>query len=74
MKQALECVSGMQDILPLELEEQYGFVPYAQAVQTMHFPLTKEGFVQARERFVFEEFLVFILTLRRMIHSESRAA
>ena len=74
VKQALECVSEMQDILPLELEEQYGFVPYARAVQTMHFPLTKEGFVQARERFVFEEFLVFILTLRRMKHSESRAA
>ena len=39
----------------------------------MHFPEDKEHFAAARERFVFEEFLVFILSLRRMKESENRA-
>lgn len=39
----------------------------------MHFPREKEDFVRARKRFVFEEFLLFILSLRRMKESENRS-
>ena len=72
VKQALDCVSEKMNILPRKVEEKYGFPPYVQAVQTMHFPQNKESFIRARERFAFEEFLIFILSLRRMKHSEIR--
>ncbi len=72
VKQALDCVSEKMNILPRKVEEKYGFPPYVQAVQTMHFPQNKESFICARERFAFEEFLIFILSLRRMKHSETR--
>ena len=72
VKQALDCVSEKMNILPRKVEEKYGFPPYVQAVQTMHFPQNKESFIRARERFAFEEFLIFILSLRRMKHSETR--
>ena len=72
VKQALDCVSEKMNILPRKVEEKYGFPPYVQAVQTMHFPENKESFIRARERFAFEEFLIFILSLRRMKHSEIR--
>ena len=72
VKQALDCVSEKMNILPRKVEEKYGFPPYVQAVQTMHFPENKESFIRARERFAFEEFLIFILSLRRMKHSETR--
>lgn len=72
VKQALDCVSKKMNILPRKVEEKYGFPPYVQAVQTMHFPENKESFICARERFAFEEFLIFILSLRRMKHSETR--
>ena len=72
VKQALDCVSEKMNILPRKVEEKYGFPPYVQAVQTMHFPENKESFICARERFAFEEFLIFILSLRRMKHSETR--
>ena len=72
VKQALDCVSEKMNILPRKVEEKYGFPPYVQAVQTMHFPQNKESFICARERFAFEEFLIFILSLRRMKHSEIR--
>lgn len=73
VKQALECVSETQNILPSDIEEKQGFLSCSEAVQTMHFPDSKDSFMRARERFVFEEFLIFVLTLRTMKHSESRA-
>ena len=73
VKQALGCVSEKLNILPRKVEETYGFPPYTQAVKMMHFPENKESFIRARERFAFEEFLVFILSLRQMKHSGARA-
>lgn len=73
VKQAFACIDDIADILPRDLEEQYEFLPWKQALLTMHFPDSKASFIKARERVVFEEFLVFILTLRRVKHSESRA-
>lgn len=74
VKQALECVCRIENLLPAHMEERYGFLPCAEAIRDMHFPVDKECFVKARERFVFEEFLVFILTLRRMKRSGDRAS
>lgn len=65
-RQALSYADDSQDILPAELVRRYGFLPYAEAVSRMHFPESKEDYIRARERFVFEEFLVFILSLKRM--------
>lgn len=73
VRQALECADDKMDILPLELSVKYHFPPYKEAVRNMHFPDDKEHFAAARERFVFEEFLVFILSLRRMKESGNRA-
>ena len=73
VRQALEAVDESQDILPPSLSAAHRFLPYCEAVQKMHFPENKEEFIQARERFVYEEFLVFILALRRMKEKENRA-
>lgn len=73
VRQALACADEKMDILPAELSGKYLFPPYEEAVRNMHFPEDKEHFAAARERFVFEEFLVFILSLRRMKESENRA-
>ncbi|HJB81808.1 MAG TPA: ATP-dependent DNA helicase RecG [Candidatus Mediterraneibacter intestinavium] len=73
VRQALECVNARQDILPEALTEKYHFMPYEAAVRRMHFPESKEGFLEARKRFVFEEFLIFTLSLRRLKDREDRA-
>ena len=73
VRQSLEAVDDSLDILPAGLAEKYGFFPYSEAVRRMHFPEDKDAFIRARERFVYEEFLVFILSLRRMKASENRA-
>ena len=73
VRQALECADDKMDILPAEMSMKYHFPPYKEAVRNMHFPEDKEHFAAARERFVFEEFLVFILSLRRMKEAGNRA-
>lgn len=72
VQQALQHVDPRNDILPAYLSEKYGFMNYEDAVRNMHFPTRRENFAVARERFVFEEFLVFILSLRRIKESENR--
>lgn len=64
---------SVNDILPQEIETSFHFMTYKKAIRCMHFPASKEEYTRARERFVFEEFLVFILSLRRIKDSESRA-
>ncbi len=73
VRQALGCAEKKMDILPEALSGKYHFPPYETAVRNMHFPGNKEEFAAARERFVYEEFLVFILSLRRMKESGNRA-
>ena len=73
VRQALDCAGDRQDILPESLARKYSFMPYDEAVRKMHFPGNKGEFAAARERFVFEEFLVFVLSLRRLRDEESWA-
>ena len=72
VRQAMENCPVLDDYLPQELEDEYGFVPFEQALRQMHFPESKESFAEARKRFVFEEFLVFILSLRQIRKSQDR--
>lgn len=73
VKQALVFLDDEQDILPEELRLKYSFPKYEESICAMHFPREKEDFIRARKRFVFEEFLLFILSLRRMKESENRS-
>ena len=73
VRQALRFADRSMDILPENLARRHRFLPYAEAVEKMHFPESKEEFIRARERFVYEEFLIFILSLRRMKENDSRA-
>lgn len=73
MKQALAECTARDSVLPEELEQKYNLPDYETALQGIHFPETKEEFYAARNRFVFEEFLLFILSLRMMKDKEERA-
>lgn len=72
VRQALPYADKRQDVLPAYLTRKVHFPPYSEAVSRMHFPENKEDFAEARKRFVFEEFLVFILSLRKMRERENR--
>lgn len=64
---------SVKDILPLSLSEKHAFPEFHNALKSMHFPISKEDYAKARNRFAYEEFLVFLLSLRLIKEKESRA-
>lgn len=66
VKQVLENLDLKREFLPNSIRLEYQLAEYNFAVKQIHFPQDKESFFKARERLVFEEFLIFILALRQM--------
>lgn len=74
VRQALEHLDLTHETLPDVLRLKYHLAEYNFAIRGIHFPQDKENFYHARERLVFEEFLTFILALRRMRDQNERTA
>lgn len=72
-RQALSQLHLAGDPLPDEIRRRYKLAEYNYAVRGIHFPEDKEVFYHARERLVFEEFLRFILSLRKLKDSNVKA-
>lgn len=71
--QAIQYLDLRQEFLPEDIRMKYHLAEYNYAVRGVHFPETKEEFYYARERLVFEEFLIFILSLRNLKAREDKA-
>lgn len=74
VRQVIDNLNLTKDPLPLELRLKYGLAEYNYAVRGIHFPEDKEVFYHARERLVFEEFLTFLLSLRKLKDKNERLA
>ncbi len=72
VKQAIEHLELCVDTLPEELRLKYELAEYNYALRGIHFPEDKEVFYHARERLVFDEFLEFILSLRKLRKESGR--
>ncbi|MCR4842802.1 MAG: ATP-dependent DNA helicase RecG [Eubacterium sp.] len=53
-----------EELLPHEMIDKYGFTPIDEAYRNMHFPPCADDLEKARERFAYEEFLVFLVAMR----------
>ncbi len=65
VKQALRELHLSGETLPQDLRMKYHLAEYNYALRGIHFPKDKEALYRARERLVFEEFLEFIVSLRK---------
>ena len=59
IRQALNCVEEVKEILPASIVKERNLVDVRTAFCGIHFPDTKEEYFAARNRLVFEEFLIF---------------
>ena len=66
MKQAISAVNLSEDYLPESIRVSNNFYTYEESIKQMHFPENREMLIRARERLVFDEFLLFILMIRRI--------
>ena len=71
MRQALDAVDLSADPLPEKIRIENDFCTYEEAIRQMHFPENRDMLVKARQRLVFDEFLTFILMIRRLRDSNS---
>ncbi len=66
VRQAIVVSEQAEDCLPEEIRLQEKLCTYEEAVRQIHFPESRDALVRARERLVFDEFLLFILMIRSM--------
>ena len=66
MEQAIQYLDLRREFLPKSIRLDEHLAEYNFAIRQIHFPQDKDSFFKARERLVFEEFLVFILALRQL--------
>ncbi len=71
VRQALDVGrSRIEEYLPEPLLKKYGLMPEPEAAGLVHFPGNEEEMRRARNRLVFDEFLLFVLGLRRLKESQ----
>ena len=66
MKQILEEREMTQEYLPEEYRTHYHLAEYNYALTHIHFPENRKDMMEGRKRLVFDEFLLFILSVRMM--------
>jgi ATP-dependent DNA helicase RecG len=73
--QALADLPDLSDLLPETIREAYDLPAWQESLRSIHFPETFEAAHRARERFIFEEFLVLCcgLSVLRTDHHERTA-
>ena len=60
------------EILPKSLRKAFALCDLKDAVREIHFPENKETYYRARNRLVFDEFLVFLMALRGIREKKDR--
>lgn len=66
VRQVLDQKPMLEDCLPGDIRDRYHLMGYAPAVETIHFPKDRQQYIEARKRLAFDEFLLFILGIRRL--------
>lgn len=73
VKQLLEMPDMLKEYLPEEIKNRQELMDLREAVASIHFPQTMEEMKQARKRLVFDEFFLFILSLRQLKEVKEQA-
>lgn len=66
VRQILTCQDfEPEEYLPDKLRQEYGLISRKEALSQIHFPKDYESLLEARKRLVFEEFFLFLLSIRQ---------
>lgn len=65
-KQALENRRMVRDYIPAALRKKHELAEYNFAIEHIHFPKDQKELLFARKRLVFDEFFLFLLSVRRL--------
>lgn len=67
VKEAFALTGGqVKETLPEDIRSRFGLMGRQEAVTMIHFPLNMEVLIRARRRLVFDEFLAFLIGVRKL--------
>ncbi|MBQ0060034.1 MAG: DEAD/DEAH box helicase, partial [Lachnospiraceae bacterium] len=72
MTEAFEKVTGQAEYLPNSILTYHQLMGEREAMYKIHFPISMEDMIQARSRLAFDEFFLFILSLKLMKRHETQ--
>ncbi len=72
IRSALLTCDGIAEYLPDDLLNRCGLMNYADALEQIHFPSSKDSFLLARRRLVIDEFFLFLLAMQLQKEQEER--
>lgn len=73
VKQAIEKKDFDMEYIPGNIRVRYELAEYNFAIENIHFPKNMDDLVKARNRLVFDEFFLFIMTLRHLKEKKEKA-
>ena len=72
VRQCIDSNISFEEFLPHRITERYGLLSHDSAICGIHFPESPEVLAEARKRLAFEEFFLFILSVRISQHGNAR--
>ena len=66
VKSVLPVISSLSDYLPDEVVQKYQLMPLGEAIKEIHFPENEEKLKNALKRIAFDEFLEFLIKIRKL--------
>ena len=66
-------IQEAQEVLHADTRKAYQLCTYQEAVYGVHFPENQAGFIEARKRLVFQEFLSFLVAVAQLKNKEKQA-
>lgn len=64
IRKALDAFSELSDAMPYEIRKRYDLMEYRAALERIHFPSSRDLYIEARRRLVFQEFLYFLVQMK----------
>lgn len=66
MEQVLPQVDVSQEILPKRIKSEYHLCNRKKAIESIHFPKTRDDLIEARRRLVFDEIFLYMIALKKL--------
>lgn len=64
MKQTIGYMEEIKEYLPEVIIEKYHLKSYGESLKHVHFPVQKEGLMEAKKRLIFDEFFIFLAAMQ----------
>lgn len=74
VQQVIPYIKNLDDFLPASIIKKYHLWNYQDATLEVHFPMNKERLIEAKKRVIFDEFFLFLVSMRLMREQNKVAA